>query len=389
MTGFRLEPVDTLFFRDGTPFTADSAPQDGVDSLFPPHPPTVAGALRAALARANGWDGQGRWPEDICRVLGDGWDDPGTLSIDGPFLLRGDEPLFRAPRHLVGVTGASGWRPRALLRPGPATLCDLGDAIRLPEAPRSTEEIMSLEVGDGHWLTRAGMQAVLRGQCPHENQVVERRALWRAESRIGLERQRETRTAKEHMLYSSTHVRLTLGRPRPQRPGRRDDVALGARVSGVPKSWTLPDGGLVPLGGESRLVECHRWSVDPALATPRDEIVASGRAAVIALSPLDLDGAVDESGLSLAVPGGGDVEIVSACLDRPLRIGGWDSLTRRPRPLRSVLAPGSVLFCEAAEPRRFIETMTGGTGLPSLGRRQAFGFGAVALGIWPIGSEAT
>lgn len=389
MTGFRLEPVDTLFFRDGTPFTADSAPQDGVDSLFPPHPPTVAGALRAALARANGWNGQGRWPEDICRVLGDGWDDPGTLSIDGPFLLHGEEPLFRAPRHLLGVTGACGWRPRLLLRPGPATLCDLGEAIRLPEVPPSAEEIMSLEVSDDHWLTRAGMQAVLRGQCPPENQVVERQALWRAESRIGLERQRQTRTAEEGLLYSSNHVRLMHGRPYPRRPGPRDDVALGARVSGIPESWKLPDGGLVPLGGESRLVECHRWSVDPALAMPRDEIVAGGRAAVIALSPLDLDGAVDETGLSLGVPGGGDVEIVSACLGRPLRIGGWDSLTRRPHPVRSVLAPGSVLFCEAAEPRRFLEAMTGGTGLPSLGRRQAFGFGAVALGIWPIGSEAT
>ena len=389
MTGFRLEPVDTLFFRDGTPFTADSARQDGVDSLFPPHPPTVAGALRAALARANGWNGHGRWPEDICRVLGDGLEDPGRLAIDGPFVLHDEEPLFRAPRHLLGASGASGWRPAALLRPGQTTLCDLGDAIRLPEAPPSTDEIMSLDASDGHWLTGAGMQAVLRGRCPSENEVLESRALWREESRIGLERQQHTRTAKESMLYSSTHVRLMHGRPRPRRPGHSGDVALGVRVSGIPESWKLPVGDLIPLGGESRVVECHRWSVDPALATPRDEIVASGRAAVIALSPLDLDGAVDQTGLSLAVPEGGDVEIVSACLDRPLRIGGWDSLTRRPHPLRSVLAPGSVLFCEAAEPHRFLDAMTGGTGLPSLGRRQAFGFGAVALGIWPIGSEAT
>ena len=388
MTGFRLEPVDTLFFRDGTPFTADSAQQDGVDSLFPPHPPTVAGALRAALARANGWNGNGRWPDYIRRVLGDRWDDPGTLAIDGPFVLHDEEPVFRAPRHLLGATGASGWLPRALLRPGPATLCDLGDAIRLPETPPSAEEIMPLDVSNDHWLTRAGMQAVLHGGCPAADQVVERRELWRAEPRIGLERQRETRTAKSSMLYSSTHVRLTQGRPRPRRADHRGDVALGVRVSGIPESWKLPDGGLVPLGGESRLVECHRWSVDPALTIPRDEIVASGRAAVIALSPLDLDGAVDENGLSLDVPGGGDVELACACLDRPLRIGGWDSLTRRPHPVRSVLAPGSVLFCEAAEPRRFLEAMTRESGLPCLGRRQAFGFGAVALGIWPIESEA-
>ena len=389
MTGFRLEPVDTLFFRDGTPFAADSTAQDGVDSLFPPHPPTVAGALRAALARANGWNGHGRWPESLCRVLGDGWEDPGTLSIDGPFLLYDEEPLFRAPQHLVGTTDTSGWRPRMLLRPGPATLCDLGDAIRLPEAPPGIEEKVSLAASDGHWLTRAGMQAVLRGRCPPEKEVLESRALWRAESRIGLERQQETRTAKESMLYSSTHVRLMHGRPCPQLPDRLGDVSLGVRVSGIPESWTLPVGDLVPLGGESRLVDCRCWTGEPALDIPRDEIVASRRAVLIALSPLDLDGAGDENALTLAIPGGGEVEIVSACLDRPLRIGGWDSLTRRPHSLRSVLAPGSVFFCEVAEPRRFLAAMTGGAGLPSVGQRQAFGFGTVALGIWPPESEET
>lgn len=392
MTGLRFEPLDTLFFRDGTPFTADSAPQDDVDSLFPPHPPTVAGALRAALARANGWNGHGRWPDEFCRVLGDGWDDTGQLSIDGPFLLQDEEPLFRAPRHLLGATGPSGWRPRALLRPGPPTLCDLGDAVRLPEAPPGTEEALSLDAGNNHWLTRVGMQEVLRGQCPPEDQVVENRALWRAELRVGLERQPKTRTARENMLYSSTHVRMMHGHPRPGQTGHRGDVSLGVRVSGIPESWKEPVGDLIPLGGESRVAECHCWNVDPALTVTQDtqdEIIASGRAAVIALSPLDLDGAVDANGLSLAVPDGGEVRIVSACLDRPLRIGGWDSLARRPHPLRSVLAPGSVLFCEAAEPSRFVEAVNSGSGLPSLGSRQAFGFGAVALGIWPIKSEAT
>ena len=98
MTGFRLEPVDMLFFRATARPSADSAPQDGVDSLFPP-PPSSDGGRRVAgrLARAHGWNGHGRWPEDICRVLGDGLEDPGRLSLDGPFVLHDDEPLFRAP----------------------------------------------------------------------------------------------------------------------------------------------------------------------------------------------------------------------------------------------------------------------------------------------------
>ena len=119
MIGVRLEPVDTWFFRDGTPFAADSAPQDGVASLFPPHPASVAGALRAALARCNGWNGAGRWPTELDAVLGDGPDDIGALSVDGPFLLRDGQPLFRAPRHLLGSTDAGAWTPRVLSSSGP------------------------------------------------------------------------------------------------------------------------------------------------------------------------------------------------------------------------------------------------------------------------------
>ena len=377
MIGFRLEPVDTLFFRDGTPFAAGSAPQDGVNSLFPPHPTTVAGALRAGLAQANGWNGHGRWPERVSNVLGDGSDDLGLVSIDGPFLLRDNEPLYRAPRHLLGATDSAGWQPRVLLRPGPAAACDLGDAVRLPETPSYGDETAALKPGDRQWLTPAGMEAVLRGELPSTTELVASDALWKEEPRIGLERERHTRSAKEGMLYSTRHVRLIHA------------VSLGVRVAGIPGSWTLPFGRLVPLGGESRLVECRRWTVDPILTVPRESIVASRRVAVIALSPLDIDAAVATGREPLVVPGGSDVRIVSACLDRPLRIGGWDALARRPLPLRPVLAPGSVLFCEVADPCRFLEAMTAVRGRPSVGARQRFGFGAVALGTWPHESEAT
>ena len=228
MNGFRLDPLDTLFFRDGTPFTARSAPQDDVKSLFPPHPATVAGALRAALARANGWDGQGRWPEDIGSVLGDGADDFGVLSMDGPFLLRGDGPLFPAPLHLLGATGPAGWLPRVLLRPGPPAICDLGEAVRLPEAPPGVEATPSLETGDRRWLTSAGMESVLRGECPPAREIVLSDELWSTEMRIGLEREQQTRTAIEGMLYSTAHVRV------------QPNVSLGARVAGIRSRGRCP-----------------------------------------------------------------------------------------------------------------------------------------------------
>lgn len=367
MIGVRLEPLDTLFLRGGEPFTADSAPQDGVASLFPPHPATMVGALRAALALGNGWNGQGRWPEKLNEVLGDGAEDLGRLSIDGPFLLRCEQPLFPAPRHLLGSTETGCWVPRAALRPGPAAACDLGDAVRLPTAPRAAGEAEKLKAGAGCWLTKAGMESVLRGELPNEKEIVSSKKLWKEEPRTGLERDRNARTAREGMLYSTRHIRLMRG------------VSLGIRIAGVPEQWPKIFGRVAPLGGESRLAEYREWDADAALHMPETE--AARQVTLIALTPLDLDEAVYRGEQPLTVPGG--ARVVCACLDRPQRIGGWDSLAHRPLPLRSVLPAGSVLFCETADPRRFVEAAEAKNGLLRIGARQRWGFGLAAIGTWP------
>lgn len=377
MIGLQLAPLDTLFFRDGTPFSAGSASREDVGGVFPPHPATMTGAIRAALARCNGWDGHGRWLPELNHILGDGPEDIGKISVEGPFLVQGNQPLFAAPRHLLGSIEGGQWVPRVLLRPGPGVACDLGDAVRLPEAPpvEGAMELEILEPGDGWWVTRGGMQSVLRGEIPAATELVPSARLWREERRIGLERDRATRTAKEGMLYSTRHVRLMPG------------VTLGMRIVGVPERWTLPFGHLVSIGGEGRLAECQPWAADPAIEQPLSQIEADGCVVLIALAPLYLPAELCE-GRSLLDAFGG-LHIVSACLDRTERIGGWDSLKRRPLPLRSVLPAGSVLFCEIGDRRRFHDSIAPTGGMSSVGARQQWGFGRVALGTWSGESEMT
>ena len=371
MTDVQLHPVDTWFFRDGTPFTAESTPQENVDSLFPPHPPTVVGALRATLARANGWDGAAPWPPRIRDVLGDG-PDLGGLRFRGPFLLRNEEPLFPAPRHLLGASDAEGWKPACFLRPGRPVTCDLGNDVRLPEAATAQEDGGKLEAGGGQWLTRDGMNAALRGECPNTEQVVSSACLWSAEPRIGLARARATRTAKEGMLYSTRHVRLRRG------------VSLGMRIAGLPADWKRPLGRLAPFGGESRLAECREWKADMALDAPLERIASARKAVLVALTPLDVEEGI-HAGKLLDDLGG--ARLVSACLERPQRIGGWDSLARHPLPLRPVLSPGSALFCEIPDPERFADAADASGGMLRVGSRQEWGFSLVALGAWPEPQE--
>lgn len=365
--GVQLRPVDTWFFRDGTPFSARSAPQEDVGAFFPPHPTTVVGAFRALLARSQGWNGRGPWPAELCTVLGDGPGNLGALAVDGPFVLRDEQPLFRAPRHLLGTVDSGKWEPRALLRPGEESVqCDLGN-VRLPMLPEVGADWSNIKVGEDVWLTADGICAVLRGELPKQEAAVRSQSLWSTEPRIGLKRDAGRRTAEEGMLYSTGHVRM------------QSAVSLGLRVAGLPDSWRPPDRTLVPLGGESRLAECDQWDGDLAVCVrPK----ASCRLTLVALSPLNLGHDVYRGHRPLQLPDGlGDANVASACLGRPHRVGGWDSLARRPLPMKSVLPPGSVLFCELPE-----VPDTGGAfaeGLLRIGDWQEWGFGLVAVGRWP------
>ena len=369
MISIQLQPVDTWFFRDGTPFTALAAPQEDVGSTFPPNPPTVVGALRTALALQSGWSGRGRWGEKIAAVLGDGPKDLGEIAFDGPFLLRRNEPLFPVPAHLLGDAEEGGWQPKTFLRPGPPVDCDLGTSVPLPMQVSHEK----LKPASGQWLTRSGLNDVFSGRTPNANDVVSGETLWSTEPRIGLKRDYKARTAEEKMLYSTRHVRLAPG------------VALGVRIRGLPNGWA-PYDRLVPFGGESRLAECLPWSEHKEMTFngPWSEAAESPRAntevALIALSPLDLHRSCYVGEEPLRDIG---VRVVSACLGRPGRIGGWDSLARRPLPLRPVLPAGSVLFCKIEEMGRFNTAVANGNGLARIGSRQEWGFGLVAPGAWP------
>ena len=63
------------------------------------------------------------------------------------------------------------------------------------------------------------------------------------------------------------------------------------------------------------------------------------------------------------------------------------SLARRPLPVRSVLPPGSVLFCEILDPEPFTETVAAGGGVAHIGSRMESGFGLVAVGVWPDAAD--
>jgi CRISPR-associated protein Cmr3 len=113
-------------------------------------------------------------------------------------------------------------------------------------------------------------------------------------------------------------------------------------------------------------------------------IRASNRFTVSLLSPLclpqDSSGRLASPMPGQTFPGLTGSTVVSACVGRPVHIGGWNSLKREPLPLIPYLPAGSTWFCEA-EPAALdcVLALHG----RHVGERTPYGFGQIALGAWP------
>lgn len=117
-------------------------------------------------------------------------------------------------------------------------------------------------------------------------------------------------------------------------------------------------------------------------AAPAGAIRKTGQVTVTCLTPLALPVLAGKVIVPLAgdeVPGLPGAKIVSACVGRPLRLGGWDSLEQRPLPLAPFLPAGSTWFCVVET--QAIEGVLNLHGA-KIGARQAYGFGQIALGTW-------
>lgn len=369
----RLTPADAWFFRDGRPANRGED-QGAVESEFPPNPTTVVGAIRAALARANGWNGRGSWAdqsEELRTVLGDGFDDLGRLRFLGPFLCKQfsrtdgrpprDELLWPLPQHVVGHFEGDAFVPKALLEPSEPVCCDADpDGVSLahcPDSPR-TAGAKPPSHPDDIYVTTTGLNDILRGRLPDASECIPAARLYSHESRVGIALDPRSRTVVQGHIYNPRFVRLLPG------------TTLVEGVAGIPESWDWP--GITPLGGESRMAHIERLETPPELP----QTTPGPAAILVVLAPARFDtpwwgAGPKDSASRLCGDLSGNVTCVA--LDRPQPIGGW-SFQGGPRPMAPHAAPGTVWW---------LADSSTASALVQVGGRTAYGYGFAALSAAP------
>jgi CRISPR-associated protein Cmr3 len=321
--GLRLEPLDTLFFRDGRPFDAATRVAAGL-----PNPQALAGALRTALLARTGFDfkrfAKQRKHREVSDALrecqGPAWIT--AARFRGPWLARDSgnsvEPLLSLPEILAPGKGG-GW---SRARPERDGVPGWSDPDGLLPLWRRREPDPKTERG---FLTLDGLQHFLDGNDPPEATHVKQDTLYGYDNRIGIGINMNTLTSEEGELYGIRLLSL--------KPG----VYLYAEMHPGPGAPLRPwfRDAPVPFGGEGKYVRVEDCPArDWPKANPKRP-----RSMWYLATPTFLPPRGD---WRRPLPDG----VKSAASGPGVAVSGWDVARNGPRPTRFAVPAGAVYFLD-------------------------------------------
>jgi len=344
-----IEPLDLLFLRGNKLFGA--AGSFG-ESLVPPWPSVISGAVRSALMVYKG--------VDLARFAAGEVEDSelGTPVQPGPFTVtafhlarrRSDgevEPLFALPSDLLVNIEEDGDVRVSRLQP-----------VALSPAVESSYELPLLSVlaapkrakpAYGYWLNEAGWRAYLTGECPTADHLVPSERLWKLDTRVGVALDPVRGRAADGRLFTVQGVAFR------SQAGRDDsdasDVGFLVEVDGA----RLPQALTLRLGGDGRAALSASVPYDRP-EPDYDAIVAARRCRFVLATPAIFEDGWIPTGVTQEGEGGFHFELhgvrgrlVTAAVPRTEVISGWDLAHERPKAARRVVPTGAVYWVDDLE----------------------------------------
>lgn len=356
MQVWTFRAVDTLFFRDGTPFHLGETFFLQQKSLFPPSISTLQGAIRTSLARTAGWsemDKTSQWPED---VLGS-FEDLGQLQLRGPYLEWKGERIYPLPLVLCGKEKqVTSW-----ILPGKAVECDLGDEVYLPLIASSKDKPLTA------WVSVAGLQKILQHEFPSEEDVMLPSELWKEERRIGIKRENAVRQAADGHLYATSHIRPL------------KDLRIVVEAEGVPSHWQIPERFMTLLGGEGRFAEVTITEAAQRQLPKMPDLSAEQGKVRFTLT-LITPGNFNNNTAHVVEKGPLDSLVCkSASIGKMLAHGGWDLQHNQSKPVEPFIPAGTTWFYEVHQEHAPDFKQLHGT---CIGEKQEYGYGEIVIGRW-------
>ena len=317
-----LEPEDVWLFRDGKPFDADGSRR--AESMFPPYPSVIQGAIRTYELFNKGIDLNDK--KAIVNAVGDS-ENYKELRIKGPFIARKENGnivrYFPQPAdafsvdvksHKIQRTGKPKGIPSEVITNMPDGLCLIG----------LTDPAVKGE--SGLWLSEEQLQVyfsgnIATGTCSED--------LFVRENRIGIGIDNSRRAVKTGLLYEVGFIRPCPG------------VGLSIEVDGY-TNW--PEKGILRLGGESRLAKFHKVA-ERTLGSNNKKPLPKVFSLYFSTPTYLMEGWTTDWAKYFSKP----VKLLSAAVNRYESIGGFDYAVKSHKPARRFVPAGSVFTFECQE----------------------------------------
>ncbi len=331
MTTLFIQSMDVWLFRDGRPFSAGD--DHRAESLFPPFPSTVYGALRSFIAAQKGLLSQ---PGEIIQA------DPDVagLTMRGPVVAGRDATgaftrYYPAPAN--GAPRAQGYQALWPSAPttGKTSLSHRKGSANNP--PPHVEQINLTQVlydpppdsdehkpEPGEWLSEESFKSFWQAANPIVPGT-RNSDLFEPEGRFGIGLELAQRTVKEGRLYEVQFIR-----PSPH-------LGLLVEVSG-PFAW--PARGVLQLGGEQRAATFEK--VEAEVVPPRAR--SGGPFAVYLLTPARFTEGWQPTHGDWSSIFGAPVDLQCVALPRYLSVGGFDLAKGDHKSAHRYVPAGAVYF---------------------------------------------
>lgn len=363
-----LRPLDTLFFKDGKPFSMGE--DTWAEGLFPPPPSVFLGALRTAMLALQ--------PEALSLLQSD--DPTGKMRITNINIAYNEPNEFRfiCPSDLVKKKNANTF-----------SLLKLEKINRL--SSNVLEQLLVNEEGhevencsSDQWLDYPSFAEYLNGDMPGDPttfKVI-------AEPKIGIGRDRGLNAASEGMLYRVGMQRLA--------DDEGNQLLFSIKIEGLPESihQSFSSNGLsfMKLGAESKAV----WGEIQGEFTP-PEIMPTFNSGdryfkLVFTTPTIFNHPAQKKNSTSRygwIPAfidpetwegkwqGMRIKLVSAAVAKPQSIGGFDMLKKEPKPMLKVVPAGSVyifrLLDEADDISEYANSLSGPVSITDEKTNEGFG----------------
>jgi CRISPR-associated protein Cmr3 len=323
MQQIEIRALDTLFFRDGKPFTMSE--ETWANSLFPHFSPSVLlGALRSSYGAENKLDSL-----SINQATK-------LLNIKNFGLLLNNEFTFSVPSDLIGYEGTT-------------------ETLNLIDNLGSSNPFTKILIGksfqksdelDDYRFDLKDFNSYLNGKTDfhynlgkRKNTLLDINEFISIEPKLGIGRERATNTTRQGALYRVGMTRLE---------GKKEGNKLSIYV--MIDGLTLNTEALIRLGGEGKIASYKHLKEQLTINTPTEWENIEGFKLYLSTPAIFDKGIIpnwiDENKGMLGEIAGIKVKLSTCSVGRYLSFGGFDMENNCPKAMKKAVPSGSVYYFE-------------------------------------------